>query len=622
MKTLFLELGENDYRLKVVALGALGYAYILCVLIVVFLAGWGLVSLILKGNGTLLVLKLGFPLMVLVGMVLRSLWVRLDPPEGIPLLRSDAPDLYLEIDAIGKKLKAPPVHEILITGDLNAALVQHPKLGIMGSQHNFFIIGLPLMMALSPQQFRAVLAHEYGHLSGEDGKMAAWIYRMRLSWSRLMASLEESDHWGKVLFVRFFKWYAPFFNRYSMAMAQEQEYRADRASAMIAGASSAASALANCELWGRFLSEEFWPGVHQLADRKADPPETVFKTMASAFRKGFLGDKGRQWLEAAMAEKTDSMDTHPCLKDRLAPLHGRVTLEAPVADSAASRWLPGLDALQAELGRQWRESVADRWQQRFQYVRDAKATFETLHKKSKSKALSLPDAWRLAELTEMFQSAKEAFPRHKQVLRLHPDHPGALFALGRIALANGNPGGADVIEKAMNLDSDLIVEGCQRLRSFYTEGGDKKRARIYANREAKHLEMLMLAREERASVHPGDGFLPHGLGVAERQKIASFMAATPGVQRAYLVRKSLVHFPEKPLYVLAVSRKKARGDQDDLPFSQSVADAIPIQGNVIVFVLAGRNRRFSGILKETDHSLIFEKNGRPAAVDPTVVNAS
>jgi Zn-dependent protease with chaperone function len=552
------------------------------------------------------------------------LWVRLDPPEGIPVLRTDAPDLYSEIDAIGKKLKAPPVHEILVTSEFNAALVQHPKLGIMGCQRNFFILGLPLMMALSPQQFRGVLAHEYGHLSGEDGKLAAWIYRMRLSWSRLVASLEESDHWGKVFFVRFFKWYAPFFSRYSMALAQEQEYQADRASAMIAGASPAASALVNCELWSRFLSEEFWPCVHQLADRKADPPETVFKTMALAFRKGLPKDRGRQWLEAAMAEKTDSMDTHPCLKDRLAPLHGRVALEEPLAESAASRWLPSIDALQAELGRQWRKAVTDRWQERFHYVKDAKSDLESLSRKSSTEALSLTDAWRLAELTETFQSAKEAFPRYKQVLRLQPDHPGALFALGRIALANGNPGGADVVEKAMSLDSDLVVEGCQRLQSFYTEVGDKKRARIYANREVKHLETLMLAREERASVRAGDGFLPHGLDAVDRQEIASLMAATQGVQRAYLVQKSLVHFPEKPLYVLAVSRKKARGDQDDLTFSQSVADAIPIQGNVIVFVLAGRNRRFHRSIKETDHSLIFEKSRwTGAAVDPAaVVNAS
>ena len=46
--------------------------------------------LALKGHAVLL-LKLLVPIGALVWVVVRSLWVRFEPPEGVPLRRADAP---------------------------------------------------------------------------------------------------------------------------------------------------------------------------------------------------------------------------------------------------------------------------------------------------------------------------------------------------------------------------------------------------------------------------------------------------------------------------------------------------------------------------------------------------
>lgn len=40
-------------------------------------------------------------------------------------------------------------------------------------------------LALDRPRFLAVMAHEYGHLRSDHGQFAAWIYRTRLSWTRL-----------------------------------------------------------------------------------------------------------------------------------------------------------------------------------------------------------------------------------------------------------------------------------------------------------------------------------------------------------------------------------------------------------------------------------------------------
>src|SRR5947208_2584067 len=81
------------------------------------------------------------------------------------------------------------------------------------------LLGLPLMKSLTPAQFEAVLAHEFGHLAGGHGRVSNWIYRLRLSWARLLSALEGRKA-GSWLFLPFFNWYAPYFSAYSFPLAR------------------------------------------------------------------------------------------------------------------------------------------------------------------------------------------------------------------------------------------------------------------------------------------------------------------------------------------------------------------------------------------------------------------
>ncbi len=99
------------------------------------------------------------------------------------------------------------------------------------------------MQSLSPEEFQAVVAHEFGHLSGAHSRFGAWIYRLRTGWARLSDALRTHNHWSAALFTRFFNWYAPLFSAYSFAQARQQEYEADRMSVEAMGREATASAL-------------------------------------------------------------------------------------------------------------------------------------------------------------------------------------------------------------------------------------------------------------------------------------------------------------------------------------------------------------------------------------------
>lgn len=143
-----------QYKLKVALLAFAGYAYVFAVLGTVIALTVSCFLLIKDGSGGhALLFKAGLALIVLATMIVRALWVRLEPPTGIELQCEHAPRLFLLIDKIRDALSTPAFHHVLIVNELNAAVVQVPRLGIFGWQRNYLLLGLPLLLTLPQHSF-------------------------------------------------------------------------------------------------------------------------------------------------------------------------------------------------------------------------------------------------------------------------------------------------------------------------------------------------------------------------------------------------------------------------------------------------------------------------------------
>ena len=70
---------------------------------------------------------------------------------------------------------------------------QNPAFGLLGWYHNFLVIGLPLLFAISPEHFRAIVAHELGHLSKIHGWFSYWIDRSLITWLNLIETLQKEE---------------------------------------------------------------------------------------------------------------------------------------------------------------------------------------------------------------------------------------------------------------------------------------------------------------------------------------------------------------------------------------------------------------------------------------------
>jgi hypothetical protein len=86
-----------------------------------------------------------------------------------------------------------------------------------------------------------------------------------------------------------------------------------------------------------------------------------------------------------------------------------------------------------------------------------------------------------------------------------------------------------------------------------TENSDT--AQDYQTTQANN-QQLLLAQQERTRVSKSDRFELHGLSGYEEAKLAEQLSRYPKIKEAYLVRKVVKYFPEKPFYVLGVVRRR------------------------------------------------------------------
>ena len=316
------------YKFKLTLLAALGIGYVVVLLCIALVLSVGLIGLAIFSKNPLLIkamIKLVWIPLGLAYFIFKAMWIRFTPPQGHNLKHNEAPQLFAEVEQIRKALRAQRIHRIIITPELNAAVAQIPRLGMLGWPRNYLVLGLPLLNMLSVEELRAVIAHEFGHLSKSHARFGNWIYRIRQVWYLLLSRLEQDRSALAGIFTRFFDWYAPYFNAYSFVLARANEYEADHESARITSAPIAAAALTKVYTLADYMDNTYWQSLFdKVKHEQHAPPHAYTQLINSTFHipKEILTEK----FKDVLTHKTDLHDTHPALVDRLRSLRSKPAL--------------------------------------------------------------------------------------------------------------------------------------------------------------------------------------------------------------------------------------------------------------------------------------------------------
>ncbi len=354
-----------------------------------------------------------------------------------------------------------PFHQVLIISDVNAAVIQIPRLGVFGWHRNYLVLGLPLMLSLGPAEFKAVLAHEFAHSSRGHGQFGNWVYRMRRTWAQIFDQMaKHRTRWGSVLF-KFLHWFWPVFNGHAFVLSRANEYEADACSVRLAGAEAAAAALIRVRVDGALLAEKFWPGVFSRASREPEPPIGVMLELQQTLKNGPAANDAGRWLQEGFALETNNHDTHPCLKDRLRAI-GRLSpgsevgkpdsLPPPPQESAAEYYLgEPTDLFARKMSADWKQLVSAQWKTRYDHAQKIAAEMAELEKPSGTPPTAA-QIWEKARRMVELDGDSAAVTMLEQIVAMEPKHAGANFILGRRFLQAGDPRGVDFIETAIASD--------------------------------------------------------------------------------------------------------------------------------------------------------------------------
>jgi len=539
------------YKLKVFLLALLGYGYlgvILTILLVSFIA-----TLASVGFLKAFAIKLIIPMAVFLWVVVRSMWVRIAPPEGTLLKRKEVPQLFKVVDDLRRRLRAPGFHRILITDEFNAAVMQVPRLGLFGWYRNYLLIGLPLMKSLTSDQLKAVLAHEFGHLAGGHGRFSNWLYRLRMSWARLLDVLEEKHSSGSFLFRPFFRWFAPYFSAYSFPLARANEYEADAAAARLESPRALAEALTNVHIIGSYLDQRFWPQIHRQADEIPQPAFAPYAHLGDSLATELAETDASEWLENAMALETGVDDTHPSLADRLKALGEVPCISPPASGQAADKLLgESLECLTSAFDHRSHDMILPSWEGRHQEVQQGRSRLAELDAQIElQETLSLQDAYERANLTETYGAGVDAaFEQFKQLHSREPSDTVLSYEFGQRLLQRDNNEGFELVVRAIEENDELILSGYELLRDYCWFKGREEDARTWHQRMEEHARLLHAAQQERDLVWIEDTFEHHSLSDEAIADLRLQLQAVTGVRKAYLVKKKVNYMLESPCYVL------------------------------------------------------------------------
>jgi hypothetical protein len=393
---------------------------------------------------------------------------------------------------------------------------------------------------------RAVIAHELAHVTHAHGRVSSWVHRTRLSWSRLLGSLERHDSVPPLVYV-LFRRYVPRLCQQAAAVSRQQELLADRVAADISGPEIAGQTLMAIEIVQDVLERQFWPGIFDRVSEQPEPPAPFSALTPEIWR--LVEDRARL-VERVLGYDADASDTHPTLRERLRALQQRPEWPDVGQVSAADHFLgPQKAELAAALDERWRNRHGREWTRRHDDIRRRRQALAALA------AVPSPtpeDTFRRGQLTELEGDADAALRLY--VAAHERGHPPAAFAAGHLLLDRDDDSGIALIDAAMDAEPTLVEQGCEAVARFLKSRGRNADAYPYERRLARHVSESTMAAAERTTLSRVDRFEPcvdPGLNPAV---LADRLRAETHVVRAFLARKELRHSPGT-LTVLAVLTK-------------------------------------------------------------------
>ncbi len=242
---------------------------------------------------------------------------------GLKVKRKSAGRLFQLLDEIKAEYPQPKIHQIIITEQFELKLVKIPHFGIPIVNHNILVIGLPLMLTLSPNQFKCLLTREIIQYSKSRLKFANWLNQLRESWERYRIVLKQRACIGHQVLYGFFTLYSPVYKAISLPARITDELTADRNALDLINSDELLSALQAKLIANLYIEKYFWPEI-----TKSNCTISPFSRLYRAAKTALSRNNSETWLQQQNLLVDNTSDNYPTLQQRMDNL-GSTSIKLP-----------------------------------------------------------------------------------------------------------------------------------------------------------------------------------------------------------------------------------------------------------------------------------------------------
>ena len=261
-------------------------------------------------------------------------------PSGLDLTEAGFPRLFELLQELCELYGEPRIDRVVLRDRFDIRLIKTPRNGFAFSTTRTLVIGLPVLLAMSPLDVHVLLARRVGQLDGKHNRLNSWLYFLRDMWGHYLSCCDgRGTPFGRSIYA-FFQNYVPRYRSFSVGVARSSELEADRYALQVINDRDTARSITCQVVTETYLTRSYWPNVLKLAKQSGGSKMPPHAGMAEVFEGGLSADEVQAQLKSIKRGGETRKSTMPPLADRLNHIgYQKPLLPKPLSVTAAQFYL-------------------------------------------------------------------------------------------------------------------------------------------------------------------------------------------------------------------------------------------------------------------------------------------
>ncbi len=367
--------------------------------------------------------------------------------DSLEITQKTEPALYEFVMNLAKETKAPKPKHIKVNNDVNAFVYYNSTfLSLIMPAKKNLMIGMGLMNALNLSEFKAVLAHEFGHFSQSSMRVGSYVYMANRIIYNMVFTRDQwdvyLDKW-RALDIRlsFMAWaltpivwivrqfmmlFYRLLNLLYASLSREMEFHADKVAVSVSGSDAIVNALWRLEYANLALNNTFQNLYHAAQQGKYSKnlythqralAERMKVDMEKTISERTIDSEGRPIVFSEEVYSSLSMyDSHPPSSEREKNAKSPY-VEVPINEKKPTELFEQLNEVQEQLTREFYEKGHLINVDEFEQKADSSVVELFIVKEERDRALFAPELMNNFDLRYTIQPEWDVLssPRYKEM---------------------------------------------------------------------------------------------------------------------------------------------------------------------------------------------------------------